>query len=138
MVRQDPNEESIRTGPPACYKMGMADTEFQSVARLRAAEIIKAAEAEAEALLEDAEQRARERADEVIEQYQARLNGLFEEERAIRTRLAELGVPSSDQQHDEGVDLVDDRDAMNGIDVEPDASLADFMKATLRHEIESD
>jgi len=114
--------------------MGMADTEFQSVARLRAAEIIKAAEAEAEALLEDAEQRARERADEVIEQYQARL----EEERAIRARLAELGVPSSDQQHDEGVDLVDDRDAMNGIDVEPDASLADFMKATLRHEIESD
>lgn len=113
----------------------MAETDARSAAQLEAAQIIAAAEAEAAALLEDAEKRARERADAVVAQYQERLNGLFEEERAIRARLAELGMAPSDRPQGKADDLVDDRDALHGIDVSPDDSLADFMKSTLRNEV---
>lgn len=116
----------------------MADTGEHSEARLVAAQIIAAAEAEAAALLEEAERQARERGDVVVSQYQARLDVLLDEERAIRERLAELGVPASEQANERSADLVDDRDAMHGIDIAPDASLADFMKSTLRDEVQPD
>lgn len=119
-------------------KWTMADTGEHSEARLVAAQIIAAAEAEAAALLEEAERQARERGDVVVSQYQARLDVLLDEERAIRERLAELGVPASEQANEPNADLVDDRDAMHGIDIAPDASLADFMKSTLRDEVQPD
>lgn len=116
--------------------MGMAETDEQDAAQAKAAEIIAGAEVLAAALVEDAELRARERADEVLTQYQARLDVLLEEERAVRERLAELGesrAPRADVSGEEG--LVDDRDALNGIDVRPDSSLAEFMKTTVRDEV---
>jgi len=109
------------------------------IARAEAVAIIAAAEAEAAALLEEAERRARSRADAVIEQYQERLDALLDEEREVRARLEVLGMeraPSDDKV--EGGELADDRDLVNGIDVVADSSLADFMKATLRHEVHPD
>lgn len=118
----------------------MADTEEIDAARCEAANIIAEAEAEAAALLDDAEGRARERADAVIAQYQERLDALLEEEREIRARLEELGGATSSPETSDlaGHELGDDRDLVNGIDVTPDSSLADFMKETLRSEMHAD
>lgn len=117
----------------------MGDTDELDAARSEAADIVAAAVAEAAALIEAAELRSRERADAVIEQYQERLDALLDEERQIRSRLAELGVePTSSTAPTDGNDLADDRDVVNGIDVTPDASLADFIKVTLRHEVHPD
>lgn len=118
----------------------MGDTDALDAARSEAADIIAAAEAEAAALIEAAEVRSRERADAVIEQYQERLDALLDEERQIRERLAELGASPTSSSATPGdvSDLADDRDLVNGIDVTPDASLADFIKMTLRHEVHPD
>lgn len=109
-------------------------------ARAAAAEIIAAAEAEAAVLLEEAENRARTRADEVIAQFQGRLDALLDEEREVRARLEGLGAASSGAPAPSvpGDELSDNRDLVNGIDVVPDSSLAEFMKSTLRHEVRPD
>lgn len=115
----------------------MADPDALDAARFEAADIVAAARVEAAALLEDAEGRARERADAVIAQYQERLDALLDEERSVRARLDELGESPSSAgvAGSDDSDLVDDRDLVNGIDVSPDSSLADFMKETLRDEM---
>lgn len=104
-------------------------------AEARAAEIIAAAEAEASALLDDAESRARERADVVIREAQERLDALHAEERELRERLDELEKKAPVVVDDDDIDLTDSRDAVNGIEVELDSSLADYLKSTLRHEL---
>lgn len=103
-------------------------------ARRRAAEIIAAAEAEAAALLDDAESRARQRADVVIREAQERLEALHAEEREVRGRLDELREHDPIADEDD-LDLTDSRDAVNGIEVSHDSSLADYLKSTLRHEL---
>ena len=119
----------------------MEDDEAVTAAHAEAAEIIAAAEAEAAALLEDAERRARLRAGEVIEQFQERLDGLLEQEREVRARLDAMGAstnPGARAAVPPESELTDSRDAVNGIEVEMDSSLADFMKSTLRHEVRPD
>lgn len=116
----------------------MSEFHEGETARAEAADIIAAAEVRASALIEDAELRARERADEVIAQYQARLDALLEQERKVRERLAELGgeAPSGGAKPINNEEsLVDDRDALYGIDVRPDASLAEFMKTMVRDDV---
>lgn len=100
-------------------------------------EIVANAEAEAKALIEDAEVRARERSGVVIAEAQSRLDELLAQEKDVRRRIdrsgagpvsaaAAIGAGNNDPR-------VDFRDRMEIAG--PDTSLADFMKATLRHEV---
>lgn len=114
----------------------MSDHEGDPVAeaRVRAGAIIAAAQAEAAALLEEAEVKARERADVVVAEFQERIDRLLVEEAAARARLSELGVMPAEVTASRS-DIVDDRDAVSGIEVIADSSLAEYMKVTLRHEV---
>ena len=115
----------------------------------RAEEIIAEAEAEAQQLLEQSEERARERSGVVIGEAQARLDQLLAQERELRSRLetqrasagvAAVGVARTRPALGMAKAAVDpttdsrDRTEVAG----PDTSLADFMKATLRHEVRPD
>lgn len=102
-------------------------------AEVRALEIIAAAHAEADEIIEAAERRARERSDVVIAQTQERLDALLAQERQIRSRLDTYRPTVVPMPEPEQVE--DSRDAVHGIEVAPDSSLADFMKSTLRHEL---
>ena len=107
-------------------------------AQAEADRILVEARAEADELLEGAEQKARERSDVVINETQTRLDALLAVERDVRARLEESGslaanpTPVPESQVDASSDA---RDVINGIDVESDSTLADFMKSTLRHEV---
>lgn len=113
----------------------------------RAAEIVAAAEAEAQELLEDAEDRARERSGVVIAEAQARLDRLLAEERDLREQIDSkrasvrggfsFGAGGTRALATAAADpTVDFRDRTDVAG--PDTSLADFMKATLRHEVHPD
>lgn len=100
-----------------------------------AKQLVADAQAEADALVDGAEVRARERSDEVISAAQARLDQMLEEERQLTKRVEamriELEPPTPKPV------LSDSRDVVS-IEMAPDNSLAEFMKSTLRHEIKPD
>lgn len=121
--------------------MSDAEAEAQRIiaeAHAEAERILFEARAEADELLDGAEQKARDRSDVVISETQTRLDALLAVERDVRARLDEGGAlvatttPVPERQGDGASDA---RDVINGIDVEADSTLADFMKSTLRHEV---
>lgn len=114
------------------------DGEVSARAQERAAEIIAEAERSAETLIEDAELRARERSDLVISEAQVRLDELLAQEREVRARLdsarptgasAMLGSSST------AADAVADARDRGASATVPDTALAEFMKSTLRDEV---
>lgn len=102
-------------------------------AERRAQEIVGAADGIATQMIEEAELAARARSDAVLSATQARLDQLLQEERDLHARVQamhlELDGPDVDHPTHDARDVV-------RVDNASDSSLADFMKSTLRHEVE--
>ena len=134
--------EAVASG--AEERAGSAEALEQS--QQRAAQIVADAEAEAEAVAAGAEERARQRTKVVVGEAQARLDRLLAEEKEVRDRLENQRTEAAPIASAASIDLatrsddaesfVDSRD--RGSSAQPDTSLADFMKATLRQEVTPD
>lgn len=129
-ILEDARKDAAEIIAIAEVRAGSADA--LDTASDRAGEIVAEAEREAATMIEDAEARARQRSDEVISAAQARLDQLLEEEREVSARVevhrAELEPPAPKPI------MSDSRDVIT-VEMPPDTSLADFMKSTLRHEV---
>lgn len=138
----DAEAEAVAAG--AEERAGSAEALEQS--QQRAAQIVADAEAEAEAVAAGAEERARQRTKVVVGEAQARLDRLLAEEKEVRDRLENQRTEAAPIASAASIDLatrsddaesfVDSRD--RGSSAQPDTSLADFMKATLRQEVTPD
>ncbi|MFT7475112.1 MAG: DivIVA domain-containing protein [Verrucomicrobiales bacterium] len=137
-ARQEVREKLAANGVNAAVAENEVH-EILAAARERAdgqsAEILAAAQVQANNLIEKAELTARERSDVVLTQSQARLDRLLEEERVVHARVqaarAELEAPEALPVALDARDIVAKKTV-------PDSSLADFMKTTLRHEVRPD
>ena len=129
-ILEDARQNAASIVAAAELQAGSADA--LTNAETSAREIIAEAEAEASELVEGAEDAARQRSDGVLAAAQARLDQLLEEEREVSAKVAaaraELEPPTPQPI------MSDSRDVIT-IEMAPDNSLADFMKATLRHEV---
>lgn len=95
----------------------------------RAAEIVRSAEGVAAQIIEDAEATARTRSGEVLSATQARLDQLLEEERELHARVESLRETIDGPPVEAAP--VDARDLV-AIELDPDSSLAEMLKSTLR------
>lgn len=128
-IIEDARREAASIVAAAETRAGSADALTNADAEAK--QIVAAAEAEASELVDGAEDAARQRSDGVIAAAQARLDQLLEQERELSAKVdahrLELAPPAPKPM------MSDSRDVIT-IEMAPDNSLADFMKATLRHE----